>query len=79
MKRLKMFFNRLSACIDFLFNSKDNIWAIVYNIPNTNQYVYSIDDNIDETNEDFKTLVKYLYSDVVLFGDEVEEKPNIED
>ena len=79
MKRLKMFFNRLLACIDFLFSSKDNVWAIVYNIPNENQYGYITDDNIDETNEDFKTIVKCLYGDVVLFGDEVENKLNIED
>lgn len=50
-----------------------------YNIPNENQYGYITDDNIDETNEDFKTIVKCLYGDVVLFGDEVEDKLNIED
>lgn len=78
-KRIVRFLNRLTACIDFLFCSKDEIWTIVYNTPDKEEYVYSTDDSVDEQNEEFKILVKSLYRDVVLFSDEIDDEPNTED
>lgn len=78
MKRLKKFFSKLEACIDFLFNSKDDLWTIIYNIPDE-EYMYITDDDVNEQNEDFKTMIKRLYMDVVLSENSTDNESNIED